>query len=120
MKFFPDIEVGVGQGDITGDDDIRREDISGDAGADSDVQQPRAGGLHQGVQPLHVVCAGTEISLSSSSSSSSSSLWSSLVGPGEVDDRYRVDSSDGAGNVEMLLIFAGDSLRTDEDLLRRI
>ena len=78
MKFFPDIEVSVGEGDITGDDNIRREDISGDPGADGDIQQPRAGGLHQGVQPLHVVCAGTEIS---SSSSSSSSLCSSLVGP---------------------------------------
>ena len=55
MKFFPDIEVSVGQGDITGDDNIRREDISGDPGADSHIQQPRAGGLHQGVQPLHVV-----------------------------------------------------------------
>ena len=55
MKFFPDIEVSVGQGDITGDDDIRREDIPGDPGAHRDIQQPRGGGLHQGVQPLHVV-----------------------------------------------------------------
>ena len=55
MKFFPDIEVSVGQGDITGDDDIRGEDIPGDPGAHRDVQQPRGGGLDQGVQPLHVV-----------------------------------------------------------------
>ena len=117
MKFFPDIEVCIGQGDITGDDDIRGEDIPGDPGADGDIQQPRAGGLHQGVQPLHVVCAGTEIS---SSSSSESSLCSSLVGPGEVNDRYRVDSSHSTGNVQMLLLLAGDSLWTDDDLLRRI
>ena len=55
MKFFSDIEVSVGQGDITGDDDIRREDISGDPGAHRDVQQAGGGGLDQGVQPLHVV-----------------------------------------------------------------
>ena len=54
-QFFPDIEVSVGQGDITGDDDIRREDISGDPGAHRDVQQAGGGGLDQGVQPLHVV-----------------------------------------------------------------
>jgi len=101
MKFFPDIEVCIGQGDITGDDDIRGEDIPGDPGADGDIQQPRAGGLHQGVQPLHVVSAG-------------------IVGPGEVNDRYRVDSSHSTGNVQMLLLLAGDSLWTDDDLLRRI
>jgi len=54
-QFFSDIEVSVGQGDITGDDDVRREDIPGDPGAHRDIQQPRGGGLHQGVQPLHVM-----------------------------------------------------------------
>ena len=55
MKFFPDIEASARQCDITGDDDIRSEDISGDSGAHGHIQQPRGGGLDQGVQPLHVV-----------------------------------------------------------------
>ena len=39
MKFFPDVEVCVGDGDITGDDDIRREDVLVDPGAEGDVQE---------------------------------------------------------------------------------
>ena len=64
MKFFPNIEVSVGQRDITGDDDIRREDVPGHPGAEGDIQQAGGAGLDQGVQPLHVVGADTEISLS--------------------------------------------------------
>ena len=60
MKFFPDIEVCVGDGDITGDDDIRREDVPGDPGAEGDIQEARGVGPDQGVHPLHVVSAGTE------------------------------------------------------------
>ena len=60
-KFFPDVEVSVGDGDITGDDDIRREDVPVDPGAEGDVQESRGVGPHQGVHPLHVVSAVTEM-----------------------------------------------------------
>ena len=60
-KFFPDVEVCVGDGDITGDDDIRREDVPVDPGAEGDVQESRGVGPHQGVHPLHVVSAVTEM-----------------------------------------------------------
>jgi len=101
MKFFPDIEVCVGDGDITGDDDVRREDVPVDPGAEGDIQEARGVGPDQGVHPLHVVSAG-------------------IVGPGQVDDRYGVDAGDSAGYVEELLVLAGDGLRADEDVLRRI
>ena len=36
-KLLPHIEVSVGECDITGDDDIRREDVPGDPGAEGDI-----------------------------------------------------------------------------------
>ena len=61
MKFLPDIEVSVGKCHITGDDDVGREDVPGHPGAEGDVQEAGGGCPDQGVHPLHVVSAGTEM-----------------------------------------------------------
>ena len=60
-EFLPDIEVSVGKCHITGDDDVGREDVPGHPGAEGDVQEAGGGCPDQGVHPLHVVSAGTEM-----------------------------------------------------------